>query len=194
MRHQYSTSDRERLVTAIADRGDTRAQRALGCVQILNRTASQLASLPAAAAAVDTQSVFWIRLHGVLTEVGDSYEHMCNLGSRDRDVLAVRDAIRDLRGSLDEDELLWVHYRRDTECHVWQESYELQGAKGRLKDERKFALLGGKTLQVDEIDRRLRAMVRKYNVDEPAIAVAFATKLQPRIAAVLSAMLPLYVS
>ena len=97
------------------------------------------------------------------------------------------------RAALDEDERLWLHYRRDTECHVWQESYELQlGGKGRLKEERKFSLLGGKTLHVDEIDRRLRALLRQYNVNEPAMAVAFATKLQPRIAAVLAAMLPLY--
>jgi hypothetical protein len=182
---------------AIAERGETRAQLALQSVQNLHRTASQLASLPVAmaAAAVDTQTVFWIRLHGVLTEVGDSYEYVCNLGSRDRDVLAVRDAIRALRAALDEDECLWVHYRRDTECHVWQDTYELGvGRRGGLREERRFALLGGKTLHVDEIDQRLRALLRSYDVNEPAMAVAFAKKLQTRIAMVLSAMLPLYVS
>lgn len=192
MSQPLSTNDRQRLVTAITERAETRARLALQWVQILNRAVTRLTAA-GGMEAVDTQTVFWIRLHGVLTEVGDWFEHTFSLGIRDRDIIAVRDAIRDLRAALDEDELLWVHYRRDTECHVWQESYELQrGGKGNLKEERKFALLG-KTLHVDEIGRRLRALLRHHRVNEPAMAVVFATKLQPRIATVLSAMLPLYV-
>lgn len=193
MSHQLSVNDTQRLTSAIVERGDIRAQLALQWVQTLERAARQLASA-GGVMAVDTQTVFWIRLHGVLTEVGGWFDDVYDLGSRDRHVLATRGALHDLRAALDEDERLWLHYRRDTECHVWQESYELQlGGKGKLKEQRMFPLLG-RTLHVDEIDRRLRALLRQHNWNEPAMAVAFATKLQARIATVLSAMLPLYVS
>jgi hypothetical protein len=192
MSSQLSIDDRDRLRAAILDRGEIRAQLALQWVQNLSRVANELAAKGKATSA-DSQTVFWIRLFGVLVEIGESYEYLCNvIGSVDRDAVAVRDAIREARAALDEDERLWVHYQRDVECHVWQESYELGvGGKGKLKEQRYFALLG-KTLHVDEIDKRSRALIRKYNVDDPVMAVAFGTKLAPRITKILNAMLPLY--
>lgn len=197
---ELSVDDRERLKNAIVERSEIRAQQALQWVRELYRVAGEL-SARGTAAGVDTQSIFWIRLHGVLVEVGENYEDSCKLMAEygvttlsiGRHTLAVRDAIRAIRDSMDEDERLWVHYRRDTECHVWQESYELSLRKksGTLKEVRAFALLG-KELHVDDIDKRARALLRKHGVNEPAMAVHFAKLVVSHVAKVLEAMRPLY--
>jgi len=110
-----------------------------------------------------------------------------------RAVLTVRDALRAVRAALDEDDCIWLHYRRDTECHVFQDAYDLSVRNGKSKEQRRFELIE-KTISVDEFDKRARAFLRKYNVNEPAIAVAFAKRLAPSIDAVLVAMEPLYES
>ena len=109
--------------------------------------------------------------------------------------LTVRDTIRALRGALDDDERIWVQYRRDSVCHLVPESYEISAQKGKatLKEQRHFGLLG-RALHVDEFDQRARALLRKYNVDEPAMAVAFAAKLAPLVSHLIAAMTPLYVA
>lgn len=196
---ELSADEKERLKSAIYERSEIRAKQALQWVQELNRTAGELTSR-GTAAGVDTTTVFWIRLHGVLVEVGGSYEYTCKLaddcGASSAklaiDSRVVRDAIRSMRDSMNEDELLWVHYRRDTECHVWQESYELGRKKNGLKETRKFELLGGKELHVDDIDERARALLRKHGVNEPAMAVHFAKLIAPHAGHVLEAMRPLY--
>jgi hypothetical protein len=195
---ELSAVDRERLRAAIADRGDIHAQQALQWVQELHRTSSELAAHGTAAHA-DTRTVFWIRLLGVLVEVGESYEYLCKLADDSgagatplaTDARAVRDAIRATIGSMDEDQRMWLHYRRDVECHVWQSSYELNRGKNGLKETRYFALLG-KEMHVDEFDTRARTLLRVFGVDEPALAAHFAKVVAPHVAMILEAMRPLY--
>ncbi len=196
---QLSADEKERLKKAIYERSEVRARQALQWVQELVRAASEL-SARGTAAGVDTTTVFWIRLYGVLDEVGGSYERVCKLANDcgvGNSKLAiesrgVRDAIRAMRDSMSEDERLWVHYRRDTECHVWQESYELGRRKNGLKETRKFDLLDGKELHVDDIDARARTLLRKHGVNEPELAVYFATLIAPHAMRVVEAMRPLY--
>jgi hypothetical protein len=193
-----SPNEKARLKEAIFGRGEVRARLALQHVQILDRATNDLL-VHARDTHPDTQTVFWIRLHGVLVEIGGFYESTGDLigpmlvrpGTTAAHALNVRDTIRAIRDALDEDERIWLHYRRDTECHVWPESYELGVRNGKLKENRRFALID-QTIHVDEFDRRARAFLRKYNVNEPAIAAAFAKKLAPLISKLLVAMRPLY--
>lgn len=195
---QLSSNDRDRFIHAVRKRGDVRAQLALQWVQNLARIANELVAR-GTNTSIDTQAAFWIRLHGVLVEVGGNYEYLGNLigteptGDNASCALVVRDAIRATRDALDEDERIWLHYRRDTECHVVPEAYELAVKNGKLKEQRRFALLD-QTIHVDLFDKRVRAFLRKYDVNEPAIAVAFAKRLAPLIANILVAMRPLYES
>lgn len=194
-----SATDEQRLKTAIYNRSDDHAHQALQWVQELARVTREV-SAQGSAAHADTRTVFWIRLLGVLVEVGDFYEYTvkladdCGAGATRlaTDARVVRDAIRAVRDSMDEDERLWLHYRRDVECHVWQQSYELSRKKNGLKEKRGFALLGGKELTVDDFDQRSTALFRKHGRSEPAIAAHFAKLLVPGIEHVLDAMRRLY--
>ncbi|MGE0396461.1 MAG: hypothetical protein AB7T06_07065 [Kofleriaceae bacterium] len=109
-----------------------------------------------------------------------------------RDSHVVRDALHAVRDSMSEDERMWLHYRRDVECHVWQDAYELNRRGNGLKEKRRFALLSGQEMHIDEIAKRSSALMRKYNVDEPAMAVHFAKLVAPHVARVLLALAPLY--
>jgi len=190
-----SVPDTQRLKDAIYDRSEIRAQQAFQWVRELVRVSSTVATQGAAAGA-DTITVFWVRLFGVLSEVGESYEYVCKLadhcGASDeplaRDARVVRDALRAMRDSMDEDELIWLHYRRDCECHVWQESYALSRKKNGLKEKRVFGLLGDKELTVDEFDKRASAMLRKHGRSEAALAVHFAKLVAPHAARVFDAI------
>jgi hypothetical protein len=196
---ELSEADKVEMWFAISDRAETKAQQMWNWVQELNRTAVTVAAL-GKAAGVDTITAFWIKLHGTLVEIGRYYEDMCSrmnpltpTASRNvKDVHAVKAAITAMRDSLDEDRLIWVHYRRDVECHVWQTLYERRVHKGKIDRHREFALLGGKRLHVDEFSKRARALLRKYRVDEPLMAVHFAQIVAPHTAAVVDAMRPLF--
>lgn len=196
---ELSAADRDRLRSAIMERGDTHARLAFQWVQELQRTSVQL-SMRGKEAGVDVMTAFWIKLYGVLDEVGGHYEYAvkladdCGAGATRMatDARAVRDALRSVRDSMNEDELIWLSYRRDVECHVWQDSYELNRKGDRLKERRGFSLLDGKVLTVDEFDQRARAFLRKHHVDEQAIAVYFAKLVAPHVDRVIAAMAPLY--
>ena len=56
-----------------------------------------------------------------------------------------------------------------------------------------FTLIG-QTVHVDEFDRRVRAFLRKHDVDEAAITATFAKRLASPCSRLLAAMLPIYES
>lgn len=188
-----SPPDTQRLRDAIIDRSEDRAEQARQWVSELVRVSRTVAAQGASA---DTITVFWVRLFGVLNEVAESYEYVCKLADdcgashkpMAQDARVVRDALRAMRDSMDEDELIWLHYRRDCECHVWQKSYELGRTKTGLKEKRGFDLLGGKELTVDDFAKRASAMLRKHGVNEPAMAVHFAQLIAPHAVRVFEAL------
>lgn len=196
---ELSDEDKARVWLAISERSEVKAQQLFNWVQELDRTARTLAT-HGKAAGVDTMTAFWIKLHGTLVEVARYYNDMCEMmnpltptSSRNvKDAHAVRAAIIAMRDALDEEQLIWVHYRRDVECHVWQTLYDLRVKDGKVQDHRKFDLLGGKRLHVDEFSKRARALLRQHKVDEPAMAVHFAQIVQPHAAALIEALRPLY--
>jgi hypothetical protein len=191
--------EKERLTKAIFDHGDIRARLSLQWVQQLAYLSDKLAheqSLPLP----ETQTAFWIRLHGVLVDLYKYYDDCHTLLAGDpslppsqiaHEVAQIRAELKAARDAFDDDEKIWIHYRRDTECHIWQDSYELTIHKGKLKEHRTIALLGT-VLRIDEINRRSRTLLQKHRIDEAQMAVDFAAKVRPAVARTLVALAPLY--
>lgn len=146
--------------------------------------------------------LFWIRLHGVLTELPDQLAAKLDTINRiigpgcslPQDVMAVERSHRAcvmVRGALDEDELIYADYRRQVEVHVCQRGYRLGVNKGNcatgLRETYTVASLRKKH-SVDELDRRIVALLRRYRVNEQALGVAIARKVEASVASLLAAM------
>ncbi len=126
----------------------------------------------------EARSVFWIRLLGVLDEVRDHIDGQVNFlgtlearaGGTSRFLAPLKtllQSIDSVRGAFTEDELLYIQCRRDVECHPWQYSYRLRLGKKGLREER---VVFGRTWKIDEANVALRKLLRRYSVDERAIA------------------------
>jgi hypothetical protein len=82
----------------------------------------------------DLAPVFWIRLYGVLHEIfqrlSDSAASLTQHGVKPPQVISDFMAAVDKVGSLfSDDELLYIQYRRDVECHPVQLNYEFRVKK-----------------------------------------------------------------
>jgi len=156
---ELSDEDKLRMWVAIDKRSESEAQQLWGWVRELDRTARTLAT-HGKAAGPNTMTAFWIKLCGTLVEAGRYYDDMIGLmnplsptsSQNVKDVHAVRAVITAMRDALTEDQLIWLHYRRDVECHVWQTLYDLRAKDGKVQDHRKFELLGGKRLHARRHD------------------------------------------
>ena len=192
---ELSFDDKVRLFDAISRRSDTKAFLAFQWVQHLERVTRSVCTHRFETPS-DTLAGFWIRLHGLLIELGAHYDYMGTLigfqpcRADNRQALIVRDSIRTLRNALDADEAIYLHYRRDSLCHVWQESYDLSAKNGKIKERRHFTLL--EALTFDEFDRRVRAFLVKHRNDETGITVMLAERVAPLIESTLAAMVRLY--
>ena len=189
-----SPADEQRLRDAIKERSPIRAKQALQWVAQLDRVTRDLRA-SGTETHPDTVAAFWVKLYALLDEIGGEYESVCahydRIGaSTDRDAIVariVRDSIRDVKAAMDEDELMWLNYRRDVESHVWQDGYELSRKKNGLKETREFDLIG-KRMTHEEFDKRARALLRKHHVNEPAMAVHFAMLVAPHVAQVVAVL------
>lgn len=135
--------------------------------------------------------VFWIRLFGVLHEINE-------LVSRQRSFLApqndpafgldaVAEAIAILANVFSEDELIWLEYRRNVECHVFQDNYRL------LKNNRPSKKVVHKLVKRDKdvaaTDEALSRVLQRYDA-EHLIALDFAKRAAIPLAQVQHAAVP----
>lgn len=196
-----SPEDTARLTLAVAERFKDRAMRPLLWVRDLHRAAEILAS---GGENCDTATTFWLRLFASLDELIPHYgwvlelfqgviphEQLTGDARLSADCHAALVALLDL---FDENERLYIHYRRDTEGHVWQDSYELSRhrIKAKLIEERAYSLLGGRKLAHDDVEKRLRSVIRRHR-NELAIAVALAQRAMPQIEEVVNTIERMYV-
>lgn len=189
-------SDIVRLIAAIDERSEIRAEQVRIWVTRLRLAAGKLVTAPEPDP--DVASVFWIRLYGVLDEMLGSYKLFDGIATAQAQGLArraceVRDAILALKAEFTEDELIYIQYRRDVEGHVWQDAYELTGHvnQPKLNEDRKHPLLGNRRITHVDFDKRVRALLRTYRINELAIAVAFAHRTLTKIEAVAVALVNL---
>ncbi len=182
-------ADVGRLIGAVEERAEFNAIRPWIWTQDLLNAATRLPAQPTA----ELACVFWLRLFGVLTELTRHYREADKLfgpiPAHDR-VLA---ALAELLALFDEDERIYIHYRRDTEGHIWQDSYQLSGHvdKPKLVEDRFYFLLG-RNVSHDDAHKSTQTVLRRYPVNELAIAVDFARRARPRILALVEALRPLH--
>jgi hypothetical protein len=187
-----TSEDRRRILEDIQKNGgDIWAGQFLGWLGDAARVTEAVAAMASQALRhADTIAVFWIRTYGVLTDVRRAMERQRGtLVQLDGDLMPyarrtyleplnrIIELIEDIRAAFDTDELLWLEYRRNVECHPWQDKYRLRTKRdGSLDDERHHELLQGRRV-VEDTQAALSRVVRRYNIDEDGIAIDFAKRI-----------------
>jgi hypothetical protein len=144
-------------------------------------------------------AVFWLRLHGLLTEVRANYTqtfqtmeidpatYVPNKGSVLEYVIAAWRRIEPVREAFTDDELIYADYRRHTEGHPTQRSYDVRmNRAGQINDRHGVPSLG-REFTVAELDAAILRVLAAHT-NEHAVAVAFARRirdLMPPLVAVM---------
>lgn len=143
----------------------------------------------------DTYARFWIHLYGVLTEV-HSFFHgsVYDIATKEipehqrtdvlRVFLMVSSSLESLRGRFEQDELIYLEYKRHSHAHVEQKNYRVRVTKKKggipdgLRDELTLPILDGKKMSLESVDAALVAVIEAGNRDEMAIARTFANRIR----------------
>lgn len=174
--HGLPPEEIERLKHQILGSSDIKARQYTQWATSFANTAAKLSQ--GWSSCPERVTVFWLRLHGVLTELTVHYAPQPWQAMTPELTAQYPDAAEILRRShlvyqaalavkdcLTEDEILYADLRRQTECHILQNGYELRleskRGKNKLKDTYTVAALG-KSFKVDELDTRIRAFLRPY--------------------------------
>lgn len=143
-----------------------------------------LAAERAASGSPEALSLFWIRLYGVLTDAADfvaltcsdaePYDGLCTfpLARGRSDASPLPAAMARLRALFDEDDLLYIEYRRHVECDPFQSRYRGYRNRQGVSAHVPSALLGGRPITRDHADAALARVLRKH--DGCALRVGFA--------------------
>jgi len=136
--------------------------------------------------------VFWLRLYGVLTDVADfvaltveeAQDGLCMFPlAREREqVSPLPAAMERLSALLDEDELLYIEYRRHVECDPFQTKYRVRRGRhgaGHVPS----ALLEGRPVTIEEAESAFQRLFVKHGADEERIGVELARRLLPALRA-----------
>jgi hypothetical protein len=191
-----------RLRLAVEEQAPVRAHQAKKWTGTLAYIAQRIAELGDKSDEAH-HALFWIRLQQVLAELlpyceeSRSVHEQFGLHERAKLFAVVVDRCRDLAGLFSEDELMWMQYRRDTEGHIWQESYEIgvkELAKGsKIKESRRYEVID-KVVNVEDAMTRMRVLLRKYGntIDamETGIAVDFAKRCVAATPSLWEALVP----
>lgn len=146
------------------------------------------------------QAMFWIRLHGILVDLWkelhesfrvfdvDPKSGQQHSGSYLDLAFQVFSAIEQLKSALTPDELVYADYRRHTEAHPTQKSYDVRWSskKSGIVDTREVPTLG-REFSVAELSEMTRRVLTAHP-NEPSIAVAFARRVQGPTVALLTAV------
>jgi hypothetical protein len=136
------------------------------------------------------QSLFWIRLHGVFMDLRSWYStvfqtigidpgtYVSNHGSAVEFAVMTFRAIECLRDQFTEDELIYADYRRHTESHPTQTSYNVRWSqRGAAVVDRHGVPSIGREFTVAELDAAVQRVLAAHP-SEAAIAVALARRVR----------------
>ncbi|MDB4991122.1 MAG: hypothetical protein JWN04_6300 [Myxococcaceae bacterium] len=141
----------------------------------------------AAAGSPEALSLFWIRLYGVLTDVADfvaltlddaqAHDGLCMFplarGRSDASPLPM--AMARVKSLFDDDELLYLEYRRHAECDPFQTRYRTRrrpGAAAQVPS----ALLDGRPVSVEVAETAYLRLLTKFDFDEQRLGVELARR------------------
>ncbi len=166
----------------------------LNWVRDLTELTKEIAEKPSVGAE-RLHGALWLRLFGVLVDIRQWLEGIvsqCNgvtgqPGSILFHISSQLSAIEHLRAQFDEDELLWVEYRRHVEAHVWQRGFEPEWRNNgtALKDSY-ASKITGQIYGIDDLNERLSRVFARYET-EARITVDFATRLRGPASSLLAA-------
>lgn len=138
----------------------------------------------------DLAPMFWIRLYGILHEIHARLTNLVQVavesGARPSPLFAAFLAeVVALSALFSEDELIYVQYRRDTECHPIQNAYEFKiNGTGRTRDQAAIKMLGTrKPLTLAELNSAVRRVLLSAS-SEVELARLMAQRSWTNVAAV----------
>jgi hypothetical protein len=131
----------------------------------------------------DLVPVFRIRLYGVLADIFSKLtESQRNIAELNRPPYPAAEemieAIKTLAARFTRDELIYIQYLRNTECHPVQDAYRIRVARdGTLKDWVDHHLIpAGPPVTVEETNAAVSRVLGLFGVDEHAVARHLAAK------------------
>jgi hypothetical protein len=137
--------------------------------------------------------VFWIRLYGLLTDVADfvalsaeqSYDGLCMFPqARSRTVRSkLPTALHRLKAEFEEDELLYIEYRRHAECDPFQAKYRPRRLPHGAVAHVPSVLLDGRPITVEAARAAFDKLLALHGREE-RIGCTFARRVLPALHAV----------
>ncbi len=134
------------------------------------------------------RAVFWIRLYGCVAELWTWV--VCLVKTIDEEGCgneALESLLRDflgtatmLRAQFNEDELLWIEYRRNVECHTIQDGYEHTSVGNKLTFRSKVL---GREVDKDVMREARERVLSSWKNDELTMAKGFAARSAVLLAA-----------
>lgn len=147
--------------------------------------------------------VFWIRLHGVFSELLDTYQVWADLEASTRSqavdcLRAIYQAAEGVLRALTDDEHVVADYYRQRAAHLKQDAYTVRfaphrspadsrrsGKASKVVSSRSLAHIE-KRFSIEAVDRILSDMVKQFG-GERELAVHIATKIRPHVKALVDA-------
>lgn len=146
--------------------------------------------------------VFWIRLHGVFTELLDAYRVWAELDAAQNEVVdrcrAIYEAAHEMLRALSDDEHIVSDYYRQRAAHLKQDAYTVRfaphrspadvrrsGKTTKIVDTRTLGHIE-KKFSIEDADRILTEMVKRFG-GERELAVHIATKVGSHVKALVDA-------
>jgi hypothetical protein len=173
-----STQDRARLEHDININADTNSKLYANWIRDAVNATTEVAN-----GNTDLIPVFRIKLYGVMAEIlaklTESQSFLADRGARpEPSVDAMIEAIKALAASFDRDELIYIQYLRNTECHPVQDAYRIRRrGDGSLKDWIDHHLLPkGPPVTIEETRASVRRVLVPFGWDEHAVARFLAHK------------------
>jgi hypothetical protein len=147
----------------------------------------------------DLIPVFRIKLYGIMADIlaklTESQSFLADNNIRPEPAVdAMIDAIKALAAAFDRDELIYIQYLRNTECHPVQDAYRLKRrGDGTLREFVEHHLLPkGPPVTVEETLASVRRVLLPYGANEHAIARQLARKALKPLATVQAKSPALY--
>jgi hypothetical protein len=169
--------DRERLLNDIDRNARTNPKLYSNWIRDTVRVTTEVAN-----GNTDLVPVFRIRIYGVMADifarVSGSQRNTAELKRPPNPAVeGMIEAIKALAARFTRDELIYIQYLRNTECHPVQDAYRIRvTGDGSLKDWVDHHLIPGPPVTVEETTAAVLRVLEPFGVDEEALARYLAGK------------------